>query len=329
MKSSRRNFLLGASSLLAMPAIARAQCVTAGMTNSVYFQNDVPGSMVAIAGRGGRQIYLKNPDTGLHEARCIQVAGGQPGGVRQFLFNNSAIVDGVGGQSLQANKGYYAGVFLPSGGDAPKFTFNHAGMANPAQRYSFDPDSGNAEWTDPAGNRAALVGMCYVVNDPDPTVSSRAYGWAPRLLCSPAPWLIANPQPLPITTAQAGGAIIGPALHEINPQYHRITSVAWAWRGVWSMFNGFIWADTANTLVSTIIKVRSLSNPAQNDLVSGYMEPPPNKCDVTCVTAGYRMPISVHAALALDDGVYEFSFWGSATGGNVSYNITHSLHGYF
>lgn len=159
--------------------------------NAVYFQNDNPGQMVSIAGRGGREIWLFNPDTGQHEPRQIPVAGGQPGGARQWLFNGTAHVDGIPGQSLQAGTAYYSYVFLPPNNTPatlPEFNFTNSGF-NGVGRYEFDLNTGTAEWTDPPGNRCALVGMCYPVQDKSgPTVSSIFFGPAsptpPRILCS-------------------------------------------------------------------------------------------------------------------------------------------------
>ena len=110
-------------------------------------------------------------------------------------------------------------------------------------------------------------------------------------------------------------------MHEINPQYHRIVACAWAWRGIWSLLQGKAVADTANSKLIAQVRVKSLSVPGASYTTAATHE-------VTAVNAGDSVPIFGHNALALDDGVYEFSFWAAASSGSFSYNVTHTLHGW-
>jgi hypothetical protein len=304
--------------------------------NAVYFQNDDPGKLVAIAGRGGRQIQILNPDTGIHDLRTIQVAGGQPGGVQQSLFNGSAHIDGVPGQSLQAGKVYYSYVFLPPNNTPatlPIFNFTERGFTSVPDRYAFNSDTGNAEWTDPQGNQCSLVGMCYVVADQPGypssgnTVASVFWGYpptspsAPRILTSPAPWLHNAAQPLPATTGMAGGSISGATLSELNPQYHRIIACAWAWRGVWSLLTGYAQPDTAGATIIIQVRARPLFVPGATYITAAT-------CQATAAQAGHSVPLIGQCGVALNDGAYEFSVWASCSAGSASYNITHTLHGW-
>ena len=296
-----------------------------------YFGNDDLGKRLFLLGRNGAKANLWNPDI----SQYVDVVIPPGGGVEASLFDDTAYVDGIPEQSLQEGKAYYAYGFLPVGGGSglPKMNFTNQGFDG-VNRYVMNVGNMNParvpEWVDPQGNKCLLAGMCYVLNDPviGLTVRSVPFGYppsspsSPRWLCSPSPWNDSPAQPLPATTGQAGGAIIGAAMHEINQQYHRITSCYWAWRGPWSMLEGFAWSDTANSEINAQIRCRNLAVPGS--LYQAVQAP----ATVTCIAAGQKVPIRTHSALALDDGVYEFSFWASCSTGNASYNVTHTLHGW-
>ena len=196
---------------------------------ALYVCNDNPGQRLLAFGRNGAETVLWNPDSSEYVARSLPVNADTTNGVKASLFNGTAYVDGVPGQSLVPGTAYYEYLFLPPGASKPEFNFTNHGF-NDADHYKINGalhPLGMPEWVDPVGNRCLLVGMCYPVSDAGiPNISSLLFGYppsyptSPRLLHSPSPWNESAAQPLPLTTSQAGGAISGATPHEINPQYH-------------------------------------------------------------------------------------------------------------